>query len=171
MPQYTETEQQQPMDQSAEAYPKNQDEVNKFTSGLIKSLHSDQTRDKIMAALTDERAPVAARLATVVSMVLTAMLQRVQQQAGRKPHIQLLLKSIKMLIVEASRMAQIAGVRVTPDDQRNAAKMSGDMLESGMMQKGGQPQGGQMQPQQQAPQGPPQPVQPQGLIAGAQNGR
>lgn len=146
-------------------YPKDTQEVDKFVAGIIKSLHSDQTRDQIMQVLTDERAPVAARLATVVSMVMTAMLQRVQTQAGRKPHINLLTKAIKMIIVEASRMAMIAGVRVTLEDQKNAAKLAGDMIEDGM--KGGQRQPMAQQSNQQQMQQPQQPMAQPGIVQGA----
>ena len=141
-------------------YPQNEDEAGKFAAGLIKSLHSDQTRDKIMQALTDERVPVAARIATVVSNIMTAMLSRVKNQAGRQPHAQLLIKSIRMLVIEASRMAMIAGIKVTDEDKRNAAKLAGDMIESGNQPQQGQPM------QQQAPM-PQQQPQQQGLIGGA----
>jgi hypothetical protein len=145
-------------------YPQNKQEADKFAAGLIKSLHSDQTRDANMKILTDNRVPVAARLATLVSNIMTAMLARINKQAGgRKPHIRMLVDAIKMLIIEASRMALIAGVEVTEDDKRKAAKIAGDMLEAGNSPQQGPQGGAPMQPQPQA-----QPMQPQqqGWIGG-----
>lgn len=145
-------------------YPQNKQEAEKFSAGLIKSLHSDQTRDANMKILTDNRVPVAARLATLVSNIMTAMLARINKQAGgRKPHIRMLVDAIKMLIIEASRMALIAGVEVTEDDKRKAAKLSGDMLEAGNTPQQGPQQGGA--PAQPAPMQPQVPQQ-QGLIGG-----
>jgi histidinol phosphatase-like enzyme len=113
-----------------------------------------------MKILMDNRVPVAARLATLVSNIMTAMLARIRKQAGRKPHIKMLVAAIKMLIIEASRMALIAGVEVTDDDKRKAAKLAGDMLEAGNSPQGQQPMQGQ-------PQGQPTPQQPQGIVGGA----
>ena len=148
-------------------YPQNKDEAEKFSAGLIKSLHSDQTREKTMQVLTDERVPVAARLATVVSNIMTAMLSRVKNQADRQPHAQLLVQSIRMLIIEASRMAMIAGVKVTDEDKRNAAKLAGDMIESGFQSQEQQPVQQQSPMPQQQPMQQAQQPQQQGLIGGA----
>ena len=142
-------------------YPQDENEAGKFAAGLIKSLHSDQTRDGIMKALTDNRAPIHVRIATLASSVITAMLMRVKQQAQRPPHIKLILNALKMVITELSRMALIAGIKVSEQDKAQAAKLSGDMIESG--EQG--PQQPQQQPMQQQP-----PPQPQGLIGGAING-
>jgi hypothetical protein len=140
-------------------YPQDENEAGKFAAGLIKSLHSDDTRDGIMKALTDSRAPIHVRIATIASNIVTAMLMRVKQQAQRPPHIKLILNSLKLVITELSRMALIAGIKVSDKDKAQAAKLSGDMIESGE-------QGGQRQPQQMQEQ-PQQQPQPQGLIGGA----
>lgn len=147
-------------------YPQDENEAGKFAAGLIKSLHSDQTRDGIMKALTDTRAPIHVRIATIASNVITAMLLRVKQQAQRPPHIKLILNALKMVIVELSRMALIAGIKVSDKDKAQAAKLAGDMIESG--EQGGQAQG--QPPPQQVQEQPMQQPQPQGLIGGAING-
>ena len=141
-------------------YPKDKEQLDKFISGIIQSLHSEETQPKIMAQLTAEQVPVPARIGNIVSQVLTAMLVRVQKQTGEQPAPELILKSIKMIIQELSKMANLAGVEVTPEDQVQAAQIAGDMLEKGenAAMSGGQ-QEEQMQPQQQ------------GIIGGMQDGR
>ena len=152
-------------------YPKNKDDAEKFSIGIIESLHNEKTRPGIMKQLTVEGLPTAPKIAGVVSMVITSMLQRVKTQAGRKPHIQLLLKAIKMTVLEVSQMAQVAGIEVTPEDEKEAAKIAGDMIQEGQevaMQSGQQGQPGeQMQPQPQEVQPQQAPQQPQGILGGA----
>lgn len=149
-------------------YPKDTSEVEKFVSGIIQSLHTPKSRDIFMKQLTSEQVPVAARVGSVVANVISSMLQRVKKQGGgRKPHLNLILKSIKLAVVEVSKMAEIAGVDITPEEQKEAAKIAGDMIESGEMAQQApqeQQQHQQMQPQAQQPQQAP------GLIGGVQNG-
>lgn len=140
--------------QQGGTYPKDKNEVDKFVIGIIKSLHDEKIRPQLMKQLTNEQVPVHVRIGNVVSQVMTALLSKVRQQSGRKPHRELLLKSIKMVVMEVTKMAEMAGVKVTPDDQRNAAGIAGQMIESGQ-QKGPQ------QPTEQPTE------QPQGLIGGA----
>lgn len=141
-------------------YPANKEQLDKFISGIIQSLHSEETQPKIMAQLTSEQVPIPARIGNIVSQVLTAMLVRVQNQTGEQPAPQLVLKSIKMIIQELSKMANLAGIEVTKEDQIQAARLAGDMLEKGdraAMSGGEQMQEDSAQPQQQ------------GLIGGMQN--
>lgn len=139
-------------------YPKDEGEAGKFALGVIKTLHSEKTRPRIMKQLTNTQAPIAMRLAVVTSQVLKTMVDRVDQQAqGRRPHIQLMVNSIQLIITELAKMCKAAGIAVTKDDQMKAAKLAGDMIEQA--QNGQQQQG---QPQA-APQ---QPQQPQGLLGG-----
>lgn len=136
-------------------YPGNKDEVDKFVAGIITSLHSDKTRPGIMKQLTSQNVPVAGRLGNVTAQVISAMLVRVKQQAKRRPHKNLLLKSIHMTVKEVSKMAEMAGVKVTPEDRKKAARFAGNVIEDGHSGKAGQ--------QQQAQQaGPAQPQMQQG---------
>lgn len=138
-------------------YPANQGEIDKFTAGIIKSLHSKESRDQIVQQLLTEEVPLPARIASVAASVLTAMLQRVKQQTGRQPHQRLLVKAIAMTVREIGLIIQAIGGKVEQEVLAQAAEMVGDMLESGMGQQGqAQPQ----QPQQQQAQ------PPQGLIGG-----
>jgi hypothetical protein len=151
--------------QGGGVYPANKDEVQKFVAGIISSIHDDSTRDQIMSQLTNEQIPIQVRIGNVVSQIITAMLERVKKQAGRKPNLQLILKSIKMAVLEVAKMAEIAGAKSTPEERKQAAGIAGDLIESG--QKGqmqgqqpiqGQPQGQPMQGQnpQAQQQQPPQ---------------
>lgn len=148
------------------SYPANKDEAEKFKLGIIKSLHSDETREQILQQLTNKEVPVFVRLASVASQVINAMVIRVQEQAKRKPQFPMMVAAIKMTVLEVSRMAQMAGVKVLEADIRKSGKLAGDMIEQTHMQQG-TPQAGQQQPMQQAP--PQQPVMGnQGLLEGAQ---
>lgn len=141
-------------------YPKDKNEADKFAIGIINSLHDEKTTDGVMKQLTAQDVPVAARVAGVTAQVVSSMLARVQQQAKRKPNLQLILKAIKMTIMEVSKMAEIAGIKVTQEDKQNAAKLAGDSIDAG--QRGG--------PQQAQPQAQPEMQQPQRqpILGGAQ---
>jgi hypothetical protein len=133
--------QPQPQQQQGGVYPKDKNEVDKFVAGVIASIHDDKIRDQIMQQLMNEQVPVPVRIGNVVSQIITSMLERVKKQAGRKPHLQLILKSIKMAVLEVSKMGEIAGVKSTPEERKQAAGIAGSLIESG--------QKGQMQGQQQ----------------------
>lgn len=140
-------------------YPKDKNEADKFVAGVIICLHDDKTRDAVMQQLTVDGAPVSARIAGVVTNAISSMLVRVKQQAKRRPNLQLVIKAIKLAILEVSKMAEIAGITVTREDQANAAKIAGDAIDAG--QKG---EGQAMNQQAQQPQQPVQsrkPILPQ----------
>jgi hypothetical protein len=154
-------QQQQPGTQGG-VYPKDKNEVDKFVAGVITSIHDDGIRDQIMQQLMNEQVPVPVRIGNVVSQIITSMLERVKKQSGRKPHLQLILKSIKMTVLEVSKMAEIAGIKSTPEERKQAAGIAGSLIESGQK---GQQQGqadpmqqgqGMMQPQQPMQEAPPQ---------------
>lgn len=142
------------------AYPANQGELEKFRAGLIEMLHGEKTGPKIVQQLMNEGGPVAARIGAIAANVVMVMLQKVRQQSGRKPHMQLVVKAIQIVVKELAMMLRVAGKKPpTPEEMKQAAKLAGDMIESGA-RPGQQPAAGQMQPQQQ------QVPQPQGLVAG-----
>jgi len=154
---------QQPMQQGGQqvnSYPKSKDEVDRFVASLISLIHDENTRPQIMKQIANTKVPVYVRIGNAVSQVLTVLLKKVMDSTGRKPNIKLILNAIKSAVREISAMANIAGVKSTPEDRKKAAGMAGQLIDSGMSGKG------QQQPTEQ---GPPQNEMQQGLM-GVNNG-
>ena len=124
-------------------YPNKQEEVEKFVIGINKTLHDDSVRERVIAQLKAEDKPIFFRISAVVAQVMTSMLMRVRK-TGRKPTLQLLIKSINGVVREVALMCKALGIEVTTEDMKKAVKLSGDMIETNF----DKPQQNQQQPQQ-----------------------
>lgn len=148
-------------------YPKDKTEVEKFVSGMLMLIHSEQSQQQMMQQLSNENIPIEVRIGNAVSQIVTVMLAKVKKQSGRKPNIKLILNAIQAAVKEIAAMAKIAGFPSTPEQRKKAAGIAGDLIESGQVGGG--------QQQQQSPEQPEQMQQPQpemqqggGLIGGRQ---
>ena len=148
-------------EQKGGIYPANKDEADKFAISIIKSLHDDKTRPQIMSQLTNTKIPIQVRIGNVVSMVITMLLSKIKSQTGRKPNIKLILKGIKMAVLDVAKMAEISGSPSTPEERKQSAGIAGQLIEDGQKQPQVPPQEQPMQQEQpmEQPQG--------GLIGGA----
>jgi hypothetical protein len=146
---------QQP--QGKGVYPAKKEDVDTFASTLMLALHNEKTRANVIKQLKIKNVPVPMKIGTIVAMVISNMLARILQK--KRPHLQLILGGINMLVRDVAEMAMMVGVKSTPEERKQAAGIAGGMIEKMLGKQG------QAQPMQGQPQGPPK---PQGILQNQQ---
>ena len=150
---------QQPQEQQqGGTYPQNVEEASQFVNDIMRMIYSEGQPEKILDALTAGD-NIAAALGQTAGVLVMTVLTRREEQTGRKPHFNLVIKGLKRAIEEMSDLMEMAGIPApTPEELQEASQYAGQVIESAVNGKQG---GGPQQPQQpQQPQGPPQ----QGVI-------
>lgn len=133
------TQQQMPLQQApqqqgpqqGQAYPQNNEQVQKFVYGIIQELHGTEHYG---SALADQSIPLHIRLGALASMALANMFTRVKQQTNLPVDEELVLKAIHMVVSELAEMAQAIGEEPANEDLQKAAEMAGDNLDETMKQ-------------------------------------
>lgn len=143
---------QQQQQQNNATYPQNKEEVAQFVNDIMRMIYSEGQPENILDRIVADRNNIPMALGQLAGSLVMTVLVRRQEQTGRKPHFNLLIRGIKKALDEMVDLMQMAGLeQPTPEMMQEAANYAGQIVEQAL-------QGGQ-QPQQQAP-----PVQQGGMM-------
>jgi len=143
-------------------FPQNKDDVMKFILDLKRAMYSEQQQAEIVKILGQTQ-NIGQAIGQLAGSLVMTMIQRRAQQQGVKPHIKLAIMGSKMVIEELAEMAQMMGKEVSENDLKEAANVSGAIIEHAGGVKPNQP-GPQTSLRAGSPGGMPQgPPQPQGM--------
>lgn len=130
-------------------YPANKKEVQQFITDLMQALYQEKQVDQLVGMLSQGKDNISETVGALAGQLVMTIVQRRQQQTGRKPHINLVIRGLQMVIKNIAQIVETAGIgKLEQRDLQNASMVAGRMVEKTM--GGGQQQ---QQPQQAPPQG------------------
>ena len=146
--------------QGGGTYPANQEEVQQFIADLMNALYSEGQVEKVLQMLQQGGENLPQTIGSIAGSLAMSVVQRRGQQTGRKPHINLVIRGLQLVIKNIAELMKTAGIaEVDQKTLQEASMVAGRMVESAMG-------GGQQQPQQAPPPTP----QSQGMMGGLQRG-
>jgi hypothetical protein len=138
-------------------FPANNEEAEQFILQTVKVINSDDELVRILQEKTGGAAPISAIVGAICAQILTLLFTKLYKETGGQlVDRAFVVQIIRAAVKEISDISDGLGKNTTVDDEKQAAKVAGDALDSTMKQLysgGGQqvPQG-MMQGPQQAPQ-------------------
>ena len=156
--------------QQGGVYPADKNEVSQFINDLMRGLYSEGQQQSLMEALSRGKNDMGTTLGQLAGALVMSVVQRRQQENGRKPHINLVVQGLRKVISELVEIVKVGKIgQVTEEDLQKASAVAGSVVEQTMgggqeqQQQGQQSQQPQVQQQQRQQ---PQVQQPQGMKPG-----